>query len=170
METIIPLVGVIAALAGAIVGGSIAFLNSRLQLREQRKRERNKLILSKLEEIHQALSQFRDSYNAQSLDRILTTQNVETPQQVKEGTAKVPIERLQMLIGFYAPELSDHLKMLEQSRKEYGDVLIKTVGLERKNEIAKRETLGALTTEWRKVEKTCVDMQAEVIRMSKKYL
>src|SRR5215213_3707706 len=151
-------IGVVAALVGAIVGGGIAFFNSQLQLREQRLREKKKLLLSKLEELHEVLSQFRESYRGSIHERLLTAAGAE---KVAGNLPKVPIEKLQMLVGFYAPELAEHLRKIEGARKDYGSVLMKTVGLERQNESAKKEALGALFAVEGNVSKSCIDMQAE---------
>jgi hypothetical protein len=167
MENLIPWIGVVGALAEAIVGGSIAFLNSRLQLREQRKRERNKLLLSKLEEIHEVLSQFRESYKGSIRERLLTAHDTE---KTEEDVPKVPLEKLKLLVGFYAPELAEYLRRVESARKNYGGVFIKSVGLERWSESAKKDALGALFAAEGDVSKVCIDMQAEVIKLSKKYL
>src|SRR5205823_3509102 len=96
-------IAIVAALAGAIVGGGIAFLNSFFQLRHQRVRERNRLLLSKLEEIHRVLSQFRDAYKDSMHERLLTAAGASKA----EPPTKVPMETLQMLVGFYAPQLTD---------------------------------------------------------------
>jgi hypothetical protein len=157
-------------IVGAIVGGGIAFIISRLQLREQRIRERNKLILSRLEEIHEVLSQFMEAYKASILERISTIQDADAQQRANEGMSKVPIEKLQMLIGFYAPELLPYLQKVEQAKKDYGSAFIKSVGLEDRDEIAQKETIGVLFAEEGKVRRACIEMQAEVIKLSKKYL
>jgi hypothetical protein len=170
MENLIPWVGVIAALTGAIVGGGIATVISCLQLREQRLRERNKLILSKLEEIHEVLSQFREAYRGSIHERLLTAHDAAEPNQIEKSLSKVPIEKLQMLVGFYAPELKDYLHLVENARKQYGGVLIKSMGLQRRDESARKEALGALFGAEGDVSKACIDMQVEAIELSKKYL
>jgi iron-sulfur cluster repair protein YtfE (RIC family) len=138
MEKVLPWIGVIGALAGAIVGGSIALINLRLQLREQRKRERNKLFLSKLEEIHKVLSKFRECYRGSIRERLLTAHGLE---KIEEDASQVPIEKLKMLVGFYAPELAEHLRKVGDARKNYSGVLIKSIGVERLNDAAKKMRL-----------------------------
>lgn len=54
----------------------------------------------------------------------------------------MPIERLQMLVGFYAPELSPQLEQLLNSRKEYSQSLVERVGLETKGETAIKNFIG----------------------------
>ncbi|HEY9286250.1 MAG TPA: hypothetical protein VIP46_22555 [Pyrinomonadaceae bacterium] len=167
MENLLPWIGVIGALAGAIVGGSIALLNSRLQLREQRKRERNKLLLSKMEELHEVLSQFRECYRGSIRERLLTAHGLE---KIEEDMSKVPFEKLKMLVGFYVPELAEHLRKVMDARKSYGGVLIKSIGLERQGEPAMKNALAALFVAEGEVSKSCRDMQEEVVKLSKKYL
>jgi hypothetical protein len=163
-------IGVVAALVGAIVGGSIAIINTRFQLREQRLREKNKLFLSKMEEIHEALSQFKDAYKAAFGERLLTAYDANTPEKNEKNLPKVPIEKIQMLVGFYAPELKTHLSNLEEAKKSYGKMLIESLGLERRVDLDKRESLSAMLAVEGKINAVCTDMQIEVIKLSKEYL
>jgi len=87
-------IGVIAALVGAIVGGGIAALISYLQTRTQRARETKKLLLSKLEETHEALSRLRFAYKKSLSERFATVAGIK-----REMSGPPPIERLQMAIN-----------------------------------------------------------------------
>ena len=82
----------------------------------------------------------------------------------------VPIERLQLLIGFYVPELSDRLGQLEKCRNEFGHLIYKSIMLDEQNEKAKKEISNALEPEWTKLDNVCADIQKEVISLSKKHL
>jgi uncharacterized protein (DUF697 family) len=164
MESIIPWIGVIGALVGAIIGGTIAFLNSFLQLREQRKRERNKLILSKLEETHEVLSKLREAYKWVIHERISKLYGKNIDQELQ----KVPIERLKMLVGFYAPSLTDQLNMLEISQKVFGDALVESVVAT--TSLNSKEALSNLFERESGINKICVDMQTEIVLISKNYL
>jgi hypothetical protein len=162
-------VGVVAALVGAIVGGGIAVLNSSLHWREQRSRERKRLLLSKLEELHEVLSQFKEAYRAPLHERILSTHDVDTMEHMK-SLSQVPIERLRMLVGFYASTIMDHLDRLEGAQRNFSRILIKSVRLEQGDQLARKEALTGLFAEERKVRRACTDMQTEVIRLSKQCL
>jgi hypothetical protein len=71
-------VGVIAALSGALVSGGLLLLNARLQFKQQVARERHKLLLSKLEELHEVIARVRRSYESSTVERINAYLNVET--------------------------------------------------------------------------------------------
>lgn len=158
-------IGVIAALVGAIVGGSIAALISYLQTRTQRARETKKLLLSKLEETHEALSRLRFAYKKSLSERFATVAGTK-----REMSGPPPIERLQMLVGFYAPELAPYLEKIEAARTSYGDAAAQTVSLDRDDEPTQKQKLGLLVAAEQKTSAACTEMQNEVIRLSKNYL
>lgn len=97
--------GVIAALGGALIGGGLTLLNGRLQFKQPAHRDRQKLLLSKLEELYDFIGQVRRSYEASALERINSYLNIET---AADGRSAIPtpIERVQLLVSCYAPELS----------------------------------------------------------------
>jgi hypothetical protein len=133
------LIGVIAALVGAIVGGGIAALVSYLQTRNQKARETKKLLLSKPEEIHEVLSQLRYVYKDSVYKSFAAVANGR-----RETSVAPPIERLEMLVGFYATELSPYLEGLEGARTAYEEAIAKTLRIERDAESTQKEKLGAL--------------------------
>jgi hypothetical protein len=159
-------VGIIGTLAGTILGGSLTWLNMRFQLKHQEGRERKKLLLEKLEELHEDLSAYSQSYNQ------LISARLETLTNGEKWPADSPnlLPKLRMLVGFYAPELRETLIRVEQCREEGGDVLGKCIGLERKKESEQKEVVGALFSFQRKLLRACEEMQAEVVALSKDYL
>ncbi|MDQ4121662.1 MAG: hypothetical protein M3209_09480 [Acidobacteriota bacterium] len=160
-------IGVIAAIVGAIVGGGIAIINTRFQLREQRLRERNKLFLSKLEEIHEVLSQFKESYKSSIHERLLTAHGTEN---AEAEWVKVPNEKLSMLVNFYATELTEHLNNVKQAQRDYSDILMKSVGFQHRSISTRKDTLNELFFAEEKIKQVCSKMQTEVVKSSKKYL
>lgn len=163
--------GVITTLVGVVVGGLITTLTSFLQLREQRRREKNKLILSKLEEIHKVLSRFRElnikTFGARGKDAQLNLFEGEIER-------KVLLQELEMLTGFYASELLDDLLKLQQSNKKYSRALVKTLQ-ERKERKANGEAIEdeiafSIEAEIKEVEGMCFGMQLKVITSSQRFL
>jgi hypothetical protein len=103
-------VGIISTIVGAFLACGAAWLNSRSQLRHQAERDRKKLILEKLEEIHELLSTYKQSYN------MLTAACMRAHESGQVEFAEfepIPSERLKMLVGFYAPGLERSLKNIE---------------------------------------------------------
>jgi len=158
-------IGIIAALVGAMVGGGIAALVSYLQTRAQRARETKKLLLSKHEEIHEVVSQVRYAYKNSLRKTFAAVANA-----TREMSGAVPIERLQMLVGFYAPELSSYLEKLEAAQTSYGEAIAKTLRIETDAESIQKQKLGVLVAAEQKISAACTEMQSEVIRLSKNYL
>jgi gas vesicle protein len=160
---------VVGTLTGAIIGAGIAILNARYQIKTQEKREKNKYIVSKLEDIFESISQFRKSYKENSLAWMKTLSSAQSELNLETKT-NAPLERLQMLIGFYAPELKPELTKLLECRENYGDVLVDNFGVHKKDEQSRKKYLGALFHEERKISEQCDKIQEGLIFISKKYL
>jgi hypothetical protein len=172
-------IGIVGTLIGVLLGGVVAWFNARFQLRYQENRDRKKLILERLEELYQLLSQYNRAYFNmlqghiydsidQNFSPIIPPELMPKPPEQEE--MPVPIERLQMLIGFYAPELDDHLKKLEGISEEYGDFLIKVIAKQALEEDKEGPDLKALYTQHEPLNKIIEEMQAEVVKLSKNYL
>ena len=82
----------------------------------------------------------------------------------------MPLEKLHMLVGFYAPELEFKLKQLMLRREEYGDVLVKRVGLERQSDTMIRSFLADLQGKSIILSQTCEEIQRDIVALSKKYI
>ena len=157
---------VAATLLGTVLGGIVGIINTRMQAGLQINRDRQKLILGKLEELHEVLSQFRRGYGDLSY---LAASNAGVEALMKQRSA-IPKERLQMLVGFYAPDLSDELRRIGARSREYD------AALSRFSELAgaegeKREDLIAEAVELkRQLDQACLGMQSGVIALSRNYL
>ncbi len=55
-------IGIIGTVIGTFLGGGLAWLNSKFQMRSQTEKDRKKLMLQKMEEIHELLSDYKHSY------------------------------------------------------------------------------------------------------------
>jgi len=113
-------IGIIGTIIGAFLAGGAAWLNSRFQLRHQSERDRKKFIFQKLEEIHELLSAYKQSY------KLLTAESLRvyaSGQAEFAETEPIPSERLKMLVGFYAPVLERSLKNIEDQAESYGDLI-----------------------------------------------
>src|SRR5262249_15566971 len=96
--------GIIGTVLGVLIGGLIAWFNSRFQLRSQEAKDRKKLLLGKIEEIYDLLSQLNHSFTLLTLEQIkILTER--TPFQAPDKVS-APFDKLQMLISIYAPEVS----------------------------------------------------------------
>jgi hypothetical protein len=161
-------IGIVGTIVGALLAGGTAWLNSRSQLRRQEERERKKLILSKLEELYEIVSQFKHSY-VKSTTSQLTSLAERRPLE-QSDVPPVPLEKLHMLVGFYAPELEFKLQQLMLRREEFGHVLVKRVGLEQKGEAMIKSFLVDLRDKSLILNQTCEEIQRDIVELSKKYI
>src|SRR5437667_9789405 len=94
-------IGIIGTVIGTFLGGGLTWLNSKFQMRSQTEKDRKRLMLQKMEEIHELLSDYKHSYKmltAEMLKRYASEELDEFPE-----LPAIPSERLRMLVGFYAP-------------------------------------------------------------------
>lgn len=162
-------VGVIAALGGALIGGGLTLLNGRLQFKQQVHRERQRLLLSKLEELYDLIGRVRRSYEASALERINSYLNIETPADVISAIP-TPIERVQLLVSFYAPELTHDLSEFDRLRITYGEVIGSAILQSKSDSKSQQKALAALQVEAQKIDNACRALQARVVGLSKNYL
>jgi len=152
---------------GAFLAGGAAWFNSRFQMRIQAKHERRKLILQKMEEVHELLSQYKQSYKMLTAEFLRIYASGE--QELGE-LEPIPLERLKMLVGFYAPVLGPQLQTLEEHSESYGDRVAEHIQLGGKSDTsAQKKRLGFLLLHSETIGKSCEAMQQEVIQLSKSY-
>lgn len=153
---------------GTVVGAMLTWLISRSQSRYQEERNRRKLILEKVEEIHQLLSQYKHSYamlTAEMLKRFCSEGQGEFPE-----LTPIPSERLKMLVGFYAPELTRALRELEEQGASYGNLVGEHLLLGQDDKTGQKASLRLLLDQSEKIEKACEATQQDVIQLSKSYI
>ena len=161
-------IGIIGTIVGALLAGTAAWLNSRFQLRRQEERDRKKLVLSKIEELYEIVSQFKHSYVVLTTSQ-LTSLAERRPLNQSE-VPPVPLEKLHMLVGIYAPELEFKLEQLMKRREEFGSVLVRRVGLERQNDTTMKQFLIDLRGVSLVLNQTCEEMHRDIVALSKKYI
>jgi hypothetical protein len=161
-------IGIIGTIVGALLAGGAAWLNSRSQLRRQEERDRKKLFLGKLEELYEIVSEFKHSYTRTTMAQL--TSLAERRALDQSDVPPVPLEKLHMLIGFYAPELEPQLAQLMKCREEFGAVLVRRVGLERQNDARIKSFLGELQVKSINLNQACEETQKRIVALSKRYI
>ena len=155
-------------LLGVIVGGLIAWLNSRSQAARQEIRERKQLIRGKLEDLHQLVADFIEYY------RCLTFTHVRDPNKLRRVSSStvdlVPFDRIEMLVGIYAPELSVYVKTIARITGEYSVPFTKLLGDEEWSETEKASLRSSVAKLSFELVETCAQMQQEIIAVSKNYV
>ncbi len=157
---------IIATLGGTLLGGVIGLINTRMQSGIMIKREREKLILGKLEELHEVLSQFRSGYGDLSL---LASSNAAVEALIK-GHAAIPREKLRMLVGFYAPELRKKLQHVEELSGEYDNALARLPQWKQEGAKTGEGVPSEVPVLKQTLDQASSEMQAEVITLSRKYI
>lgn len=177
-------IGSISALLGIMLGGLISWLITRQQLRHQELRERNKTVLSKLEELHQLLGDYAISLfaiisvqiesEADQLRSLLknTFPKVQLPDRPEREKKNVmSLDRISLLVGAYAPDLNGHLDNLVAVTGEFSQASRElTVAKLRSQQTGKSESYERLVDRFGAIDRICTEMQVEVINITKKYL
>jgi hypothetical protein len=158
-------VGIISA----IIGGVLAMLGASLQSRRQTRLDRRKLLLAKLEELYSALSLLRQAYKAADVEAVSHITGSELPTEVKDALP-VPIEKLQMLVGIYAPELSEQLERVEQSRRTYSQLYGQFIMVTDKRGEAGKAAISMLFSQQGEIQQACAEMQAAIASLARKHI
>lgn len=165
-------IGIIGTVIGTVVGGGLALLNAHLQTRRQAREDRRKLILAKLEELHETISHFKQAERQLFIQVVTKSNNADLKQQLIERRYSAH-ERIQMLVGFYAPELSEHLIKALKAKIIYLDLMISrlsSVEAEKTGEDIKENTFADLWAKREELEGTLTAMQMELENVFKKYI
>jgi len=172
-------------LFGVVVGAALGWLSSRYQLRYQEARDRKRLILEKLEELHELLSRY--SYGLYSMMQQSTMNELEDissriipphmmPKRPENDVEVVSNDRLRALVGFYAPDLTEDLEELEKVGGDFCEMMIRSQAsrvLEMLNDkIAQDQKTDdkKLNQQFEKVFKSCESIQRKVVELSKTYV
>lgn len=164
-------IGIIGTVIGAIVGGGLTLLNAHLQTRRQVQQERRKLILLKLEELHEAISLFRREHK-ELLLLVLTMPegpNTENSQQSNERR-NLSVERIAMLVGFYAPELSKYLEKIMKETIRHMETVVTYTAAKRLGEARDESIIDSLLSTREELDGALTLMQMELENVAKKYM
>lgn len=159
---------IVASLLGVVVGGGLSWLNSRYQILRQEDRERKRHILTKLEELHEVLSSYRQEFNSLTADRFGVAQGASS-RYVNESNP-IPKERLRMLVGFYADGLDRFLQNVEQVGNEHLELAWRCGNLHRQDEATRSQLVKALCEKQLQLDSVCEMMQKQIVLLSKNYL
>lgn len=113
------LLGVLASLAGVVVGGVLQYITSQRSIDRQHAWERSRLVHEKLELIAQVSTEVGSALSSVYFNAIVS---VESGERYKSDV-NIPFAKLEMLLDFYAPELKAHYKQLIALRDEMGSTL-----------------------------------------------
>lgn len=112
--------GALASLIGVVVGGVLQHVTSQRALNRQHEWERSRLIQEKLELVSEVAEDLCSSLKNTYLNAIVS---VEAGKPV-ELVGVLPFAKLEMLLGFYAPELRPHYERLLVLRDKMSKILV----------------------------------------------
>lgn len=166
-------IGIIGTVVGALLAGAAAWLNSRFQLRRQEERERNRHILSKLEQLYEIIAQYKieelKSFNIQ-VRRIGKRLPLDTSDMSDSG-----LEKIEMLAGFYAKSLQSTLAEFAHYRYQLGTILMRYAQLNTKSgDVISDDVVIEILREYKEktfaINELCTKIQSIIVELSKEYL
>ena len=134
---------VVGALAGALVGGGIAFFVSSHQLKHQRALERERRQLGNFENIHKLLSTVAQQAGVMNM-RVIGVLGYNA--KMKADGEKLPLDELRMLVDFYAPSLKPEVDEIAQHWMKLSRAVGETLLVEQRTEEWKTKTVMDSTT------------------------
>ena|SRR2546426_10845135 len=159
-------IGLIGAFAGALIAGISHFMSARSQFKWDKSWERKSLARSKLEDLFTAVGNLRGAY----ID-IYASCVTRMPEQKIEVPVEFPVERLRMLVGFYAPEVRSFLPKLEEARREFGQGLLQLIAnQEMRDAQGWSDGIARVGDSFKKLDTIFDEMEDEVVALSRRWL
>jgi hypothetical protein len=169
---IIPFIGIFGVVIGCLLTGTFAIVNSYFQAVAVKEREKNKLILEKLEALFETLGTMREFHGEafKTFHRYLLGSEALPKAAPSENDGMMKVLCLQ---SFYAPSLKDKTSQLFSEIQEFTafktSVLLylaaKSVDAAEVNKITKN---GQSIVS--KINASCLGIQEELAKLSKDYL
>jgi hypothetical protein len=161
-------IAVAGTILGVLIGGGLTWLNSRFQLKQMEAKDRKKFLLAKLEELYEIISQIGQSYSELTSEQskiVIDRLEFQVP-----NSPKLPMDKLDMLVSFYATELKITLSKLTRCCEDYGEVLVRRLGLESRSNEAIKAFIDDLKREDTKVSQACIAMKKHITKLTKNYI
>ena len=166
-ELLIASIGLVGVVVGAVLAGAAAWFNSRFQHRYEEQRDRRRLFLEKIQDLYEVVSHYKTAYvrlTAEQIKTITARQPMTVPDVI------VPTEKLHMLVSLYAPTLRPKLEKLIEASEKYSDVLVKTVGMDRQPDAARKSHVADVFRVQTQLRGCIEEMQTAIVGLSKNYI
>lgn len=163
------LIGIIGTVVGVLAGYGISYFTTQAKIKHDEKLERNRRQLSKLEHAHELFSKVSHQtglFNAQIL-MYLTHDIPMDPQKIGE---KFPIDKLQMYVDFYSPEVSLIVNKIKIKWFEYARVIVEVILKPNKTSKEIADCIIKSTEFYTEIDELCKQGKDQIVQMSKKYL
>lgn len=166
-------------LIGVCTGGVVTYLVTLSKQIHDDRKERARRSIEKIEELHETLSGIFEAYDVANMWGIrhiahlvedVDQEGYDRKDKREESfqgawfeLKKVPLSRLRMLVGIYAPKLEPSLAEIERFHKGYARYLRDIYHIKMMTRQEKEEKIKEAMNRFMVVEKICRSMQAEII-------
>ncbi|HYR68934.1 MAG TPA: hypothetical protein VER77_03575, partial [Candidatus Dormibacteraeota bacterium] len=138
----------------------------RSQFKWDKAWERKSLHRAKLEDLYAAVGDLRGAYL-----EVVAGCVVRMPSERIVAPKEFPVERLRMLVGFYAPEVRRFLPKLEEARLEFGDAMLQLIAKQEMNDAKGwSEGLGCVGGAFKRLDAIFDEMEDELVVLSRRWL
>lgn len=156
-------IGLIGALGGVAITGILERLRVSGQLRLEKRLQYDQERRKRLEELFEVIDQVHNIYNESFANALMRVE------QGREGErlSRLPISRMRMLVGIYAPQASGALAQFEDAYQQYSDALAATFGADKLPKPERQRILGDLALQYKAIHACCDSLADEVVRTAR---
>lgn len=151
--------GLIGALGGVAITGILERLRVSDQLRLEKRLQYDQDRRTRLEELFEVIDEVRTTYNKSFTNALMRVEHGRQEEQL----SRLPISRMRMLVGIYAPPASDALAQFEVAYQKYSDALAATIGADKLPKPERQRILGDLARQSEAIDACCDRLADEVV-------
>jgi hypothetical protein len=155
--------GLIGALGGVAITGILERLRVSDQLRLEKRLQYDQERRTRLEELFEVIDDVRTRYDKSFTNALM---RVEYGRQ-EEQLSRLPISRMRMLVGIYAPQATDALAQFEVACQQYSDALAATIEADKLPKAERQQILGDLERQSTAIQTCCDRLADEVVRTAR---
>jgi len=152
--------GIIGTAIGTLGGGIVTYIQGKSQFQREKEWQKRDLVRGKLEEAHEAIEEVKRAFTTCTANAMLRVQLGRSEHEEKQ----LDFAKVKMLIGFYAPELNDLLKQLENEWVNHSKAITKSF-----MPPVAREGVTEMTQATAAIGEICDKMHTELAKLSRNY-
>ena len=117
-------IGLIGTLSGVLIGGIVSYFVSYAQFKRDKQLKEEQIVQQKLEEICKTAEEINTSYNTIMGEVMMF---VQFGRKMKIDISPIPLNKLKMLIYFYAPSLKKIYNQLEETARLHAEGMVSII-------------------------------------------
>jgi hypothetical protein len=165
MDPILPL---LAALGGTLLGGAIAYLNSSVQWKRQQAASRKQILSAKLESVCELVIDIQLGLSSAWAETQLRILSISTPsKEATKDRKRIPLEHLKMLASLYFESLLPHAKAVIEARDQLGKFVAESISSPPSDSRERETAIAGANAAYKLVEKACDAFLAEAAKIAK---